>query len=138
MVMSCRNLATIIYFIPTTIEQAYSMGSATSPQPPRHSNFGCFNFCNLFGDLINHQSCGIAAPPHNWTNETEKLYVSSICWIHLGEGFTTICGLDAPPNHLERSLPGMLARRTAWKQYFSSVVLGTVCVKQKFHILHHF
>ena len=69
---------------------------------------------------------------------TEKLYVSSICWIHLGEGFTTICGLDAPPNHLERSLPGMLARRTAWKQYFSSVVLGTVCVKQKFHILHHF
>ena len=130
------------YFIPTTIEQACSMGSATSSQPPRLSNFGYFNFCNLFGDLIKHQSCGIAAPPPNWTNETEKQvvvpYVSSICWIHLGEGFATICGLDAPPNHIERSLPGMLARRTAWNQYFSSVVSGTVCVKQKFHILHHF
>jgi hypothetical protein len=80
------------YSILTTTKPACSVELATNNQPRQHSNFGCFNFCNLSGGLTRHQSCGIAAQPHNGINETAKqivaLYVSSICWIHLEGGFT--------------------------------------------------
>ena len=79
------------YSILTTTKPACSVELATNNQPRQHSNFGCFNFCNLSGGLTRHQSCGIAAQPHNGINETAKqivaLYVSSICWIHLEGGW---------------------------------------------------
>ena len=86
----------------------------------------------------------MASQLNHTTGQTQRkkqvvaLYVSSICWIHLERGFTTICGRDARPSPLEHLQEGMLPKRTVWSQSFNNVVLGTGCVRPKYHILHHF
>ena len=105
-----------------------SVGLATDNPQRQHSNFGCFNFCIPFEDLTKHQSCGIAAQPHNWINATEKTGCSSLRLINLldplGEGFYNHLWSRCTPKSSRTFAGGYASKKNRLEPIFQQRCVG--------------